>query len=241
MSNRNRPSRFALNAAANWIAFLFSAVVGFFLSPYLVEHLGATRYGVWTLIAGLVGYLGLLDLGIRQAVNRYTAHHYAAREHEQSSLIISAALRLFGILGILSMFISGVVAYFLPDLFNIPETLTNDARTIILISGAAMAVSLVGGVFGGIITGLERFDIQCWLDILVTSARTIAIVLALQHGYGLVALAGIQLAASVLNCGVAWVASHKLYGEMRIRFWRPSARRCGQSCRSVHPSSFSVR
>jgi hypothetical protein len=83
MTNQNR-SRFARNAVANWIAFLFTAIVGFFLSPFVVEHLGATRYGVWSLLAGLVGYLGLLDLGIRQAVNRYVAHHRAVGAHEES-------------------------------------------------------------------------------------------------------------------------------------------------------------
>lgn len=215
----SRPPRFARNAVANGIAYLFTAVVGFMLSPYVVSHLGATRYGVWTLIAGLVGYLGLLDLGIRQAVNRFTAHHHAAGAHQESSLIVSAALRLFGFLGILAILFSGVVAYFAPVLFNIPEALVNDARTIVVIGGLTVAVSLVGGVFGGIVTGLERFDIQCVLEILVTSVRTAAIVLALHEGQNLVALAAIQLSASILYCIVFWVAAHKLYAQLRIRLW----------------------
>ena len=49
--------RLSYNAIANATAFLVIAIVGFFLSPYLVAHLGATRYGVWSLITGLVGYL----------------------------------------------------------------------------------------------------------------------------------------------------------------------------------------
>jgi O-antigen/teichoic acid export membrane protein len=97
MAKKDRRSHFARNVVANWIAFLFAAVVGFFMSPYVVEHLGATRYGVWSLLAGMIGYLALLDLGIRQAVNRYVAHHRAVGAHDESSSIVSAALRLFGI------------------------------------------------------------------------------------------------------------------------------------------------
>ncbi len=152
-----RPTPFARNAVANGVGFLFTVVVGFFLSPYVVEHLGATRYGVWSLIAGLVGYLGLLDLGIRQAVNRYTASHYATGAHQEASLIVSAALRLFGFLGVLATLLSGVFAYFGPILFNIPQALANDARTVIVLGGLTVAVSLIGGVFGGVVSGLESY------------------------------------------------------------------------------------
>ena len=77
---------------------MFGAVVGFFLTSNVVNQLGPTQYGVWMLIAGLVGYSGLLDLGIRGAVNRYTARLYTAAEHRECSMTISAALRLFGFL-----------------------------------------------------------------------------------------------------------------------------------------------
>jgi O-antigen/teichoic acid export membrane protein len=219
MTQKNPPFRFARNAVANWIAFLFAAAVGFFLSPYVVEYLGPTRYGVWSLIAGLVGYLGLLDLGIRQAVNRYTARHHAAGAHEDGSLIISAALRLFGFLGIVAIFLSGVLAYFVPILFNIPEALANDARIVVILGGLTVAATLIAGVFGGVLTGLERFDIHCALEIFVTSVRTLAIIVTLREGYGLVALAVIQLSASVLNSVVFGAAVRKLYAELRIRLW----------------------
>ena len=217
MSNQNR-SRFARNAVANWIAFLFSALIGFFLSPFVVEHLGATRYGVWSLLAGFVGYLGLLDLGIRQAVNRYIAHHRAVGAHEESSSIVSAAIRLFGLLGILAIVFSGVFAYVAPIFFNIPESLVNDTRLIVVLGGLTVAVTLMGGVFGGVITGLERFDVQCYLDILVTTVRAALTVVVLLKGYGLVALSCVQLVASLLNCIAFWTAARNLYSELRLRF-----------------------
>jgi O-antigen/teichoic acid export membrane protein len=219
VTDKNRPSRFTRNAVANWTAFLFAAAVGFFLSPYVVEHLGPTRYGVWSLIAGLIGYLGLLDLGIRQGVSRYIARHHAVHAHEDGSLIVSAALKLFGFLGILAILFSGALALLAPILFNIPDAFVHDARIIIVLGGLTAAVTLIGGVFGGVLTGLERFDVHCGLEILVTSARTAAIVLALREGYGLVALALIHFASSILHCVVFRLAVRRLYGQLRIRLW----------------------
>jgi O-antigen/teichoic acid export membrane protein len=218
MTKKDRRSHFARNVVANWIAFLFAAVVGFFMSPYVVEHLGATRYGVWSLLAGMIGYLALLDLGIRQAVNRYVAHHRAVGAHDESSSIVSAALRLFGILGLLAISLAAAFAYLAPVFFNIPEALVNDTRIIVVLGGLTVAVTLIGGVFGGLLTGLERFDVNCLLEISMTAGRAAAMVIALREGYGLVSLACILLAASVLQCVAYWAVDRRLYSELRLRF-----------------------
>jgi O-antigen/teichoic acid export membrane protein len=106
-----------------------------------------------------------------------------------------------------------------PILFNIPEALANDARIVVILGGLTVAATLIAGVFGGVLTGLERFDIHCALEIFVTSVRTLAIIVTLREGYGLVALAVIQLSASVLNSVVFGAAVRKLYAELRIRLW----------------------
>src|SRR5260370_24654794 len=41
----------------NWIALASSFAVSFFLSPFIVHHLGTVLYGVWTLVAGLTSYM----------------------------------------------------------------------------------------------------------------------------------------------------------------------------------------
>jgi len=221
MSNQGRSSHLVRNAIANWTLFAFIVLVSFFLSPVVVQYLGATGYGVWSLLAGLIGYVGLLDFGIRNAVNRYIAHHRAADAHGESSSIVSAALRLYGLLSILAILLSGVFAYLAPIVFNIPEPLVTDSRIIVVLGGLSVAVSLIGGVFGGVVSGLERFDINCYLEMFVTAVRAIAIVLALREGYGLVSLACIHLAASIVYCVLFWVAAHKLYPELSLRYRGP--------------------
>lgn len=207
----------ARNAAANWIAFLFVAAVSFFLSPFVVHHLGNTAYGVWTLLTAVVGYLGLLDFGVRSAVTRYVAHHHAAHDNDSSSQIVSAGLVLYGFLGSVAILIAATVAYLSPVLFNIPATYIDDTRIVLIVGGVTLAVTLLGAVFGGIIAGLQRFDIGSGLEIAVTAVRTIAVVTALLQGYGLVALAVVHLAASALNGFMAWLIVRRLYPELRVR------------------------
>jgi len=85
-----------------------------------------------------------------------------------------------------------------------------------------MAVTLLGAVFGGATTGLQRFDITSGIEIAVTAIRTIAIVIALTQGSGLVSLAIVQFAASCISGVAAYVTARRLYPGLRIRLRIPT-------------------
>ena len=218
MTAQGKVSRFFKNAAASWIAFLFIAVVSFFLSPYVVRHLGGTAYGVWSLLVSIVGYLGLLDFGVRGTVNRYVAHHHAVGDDEGCSSIVSAGLVLYGIFGVLAILVSTCVAYFSATLFNIPESFVKDAQIVLVLGGLTVATTLISAVFAGVVTGLERFDISSVVEISVTALRTVAVIMALEAGLGLVALGFIHLAASVLTGLATYAIVRRVYPELRLTF-----------------------
>jgi len=85
----------ARSAFSNWLTYLGSGAVSFFLSPFLVRHLGNSAYGVWILLVSLTGYLGFLDLGIRGAVTRYIAKFHSEGDHDRLSRIVSSGLDMF--------------------------------------------------------------------------------------------------------------------------------------------------
>jgi O-antigen/teichoic acid export membrane protein len=110
-SNKNA-ARFVRNVVSNWGGFLFSAVVSFFLGPYILGKLGTTTYGIWALIGSLVGYFGLLDLGVRSAVTKYISSYHSAGNHEGASDIKSAALLAFTIAGLMAIVLGAGVSLF---------------------------------------------------------------------------------------------------------------------------------
>jgi O-antigen/teichoic acid export membrane protein len=91
---------------------------------------------------------------------------------------------------------------------------------VIILTGINIAVSLVGGVFGGVVTALQRFDLSNGLEITSTTLRTMAIVLVLSHGRGLITLALVQLSFGIL-AGLAYVVlAFLLYPRLTIQFGR---------------------
>lgn len=59
------------NVLANCTVLVAEVLVAFFLTPFIVGRLGLLTYGVWSLLNSLVGYMGLIDLGIRGSVGRF--------------------------------------------------------------------------------------------------------------------------------------------------------------------------
>ncbi|NNG16775.1 MAG: oligosaccharide flippase family protein, partial [Gemmatimonadales bacterium] len=98
------------NVFSNWSAFFFTAVVAFFLSPFVVRSLGDNAYGAWVLLSSLVGYMGLLDLGVRGAVTRYIAKFHAENNHQQSSRLATSAFIIFCIAGLLAILLAVLLA-----------------------------------------------------------------------------------------------------------------------------------
>jgi O-antigen/teichoic acid export membrane protein len=217
----------ARSIVSNWAAFAFSAGVNFFVSPIVVRSLGQTQYGAWALLVAMVGYLGLLDLGVRSAVTRYVAQFHASGRHDSANLLYAAALRIFAIAGMVALLISAIVAMLIGHVFNIPTELIGVARMVALIGGLNIATALVSGVFGGVLIGLERFDYSNAMEISVGAVRAIAVVVALKQGHGLIMLAMIQLCATMLRGAGSVYFTRKLYPELELRAkrWDPESAR----------------
>lgn len=212
---KKRPS-IARNVVSNWGAYALAMIVNFFLSPYVVRHLGNTGYGVWTLILSLTGYLGLLDLGVRGAVTRYVAKFHTELDHKKSSNVASSAIVIFATAGALAILVSLVMATFVVGRMHIPEQFQSAARIVVIVTGLSIAASLVNGVFGGILVGLQRFDLTNSIEMTNNLLRAGTIVLMLRLGYGIVTLAFIQLGFTLLRLGANLTLSKKLYPELQL-------------------------
>src|SRR5208282_2465598 len=65
------------NISSSWFGLATNLVVGFFLSPFILHHLGDDAFGLWVLVFSLTGYYGLFDFGIRSSIVRYVAQYKA--------------------------------------------------------------------------------------------------------------------------------------------------------------------
>ena len=187
------------NVGSSWSALAINVVVGFFISPFIVHHLGDAAFGVWLLIFSVTGYYGLFDLGIRSSIIRYVSKYTATDDREKLTQFVNTALFSYASIGVVSMLLTTVLSSSVEHLFKIPPAMHPQARLLLLMVGASVSLSFPLGIFGGMLEGLQRFYILNWTSIGANLSRAALIVYFLNRGYGLLTVALITVTMPVLS------------------------------------------
>ena len=213
--------RLAINVVMNWAAMAVNMVVPFFLTPFVVRHLGPVGYGVWILSVSTVAYLNLLDLGLRSAVVRFVSKAQAKGNMAEAVQAIHAALwfRLLIASGV--AVISLALAAAVPHFFKIPADMMRAAQLTTLLCALGVAVTLVAGVFGAVLAAINRFDLLSYITMGQTLTRAAGVLLLLRGGRGLVSLAGWELIVLTLAAVATTTAALVIFPHSRVRPGKP--------------------
>jgi O-antigen/teichoic acid export membrane protein len=216
-----RVRHIARNVLFNWLGTIANMAVGFFLSPFILHRLGDVAFGVFVLANSVVAYLGLLDLGMQSSVLRFVSKGHTKGDHEGASDALSAALWVRLEISALALLLSAGIAVVFPHVFKVPPDLASEARKALLLLGLTTALSMSIGVVGGVISALNRYDLQNYVSLTQTAIRVLGVVFVLRTGHGIVGIAISELVATVVgNLLLVWIA-RRLYPELRIQLKKP--------------------
>jgi O-antigen/teichoic acid export membrane protein len=197
----------ARNALANVGGTLVGLVVGFVTMPLVVHHLGPAQFGLWVLASGVVGYVGVLDLGLAPTlVNEAAAllAHDGPDTRRRLGETASTIFALYAALGVLAGIGLVAVGAFAGALFHVAGDDLATFRAVLLVVGVQTALGLPMSVWNGLLSGLQAFHVVNAIGAATTLVRgvlTVALVLA---GYGLVALVAASFAVTCVAWTVSW-------------------------------------
>jgi O-antigen/teichoic acid export membrane protein len=191
--------QFAKNLTSNWAVYGASAVISFFLMPYILGKVGQAALGIWILVGSFSGYLGLFDFGIGFAVVRFVARFQRTGEPERRNEVVATSFYLASILSVIVVIATIVIMHNAVSLFNIPPDLATSSRWVILLIGVTIAVGFPLSVFSEALSGgLWRFDLFNIVALFMAIARVGLTILFLELGWGLI---GLGLAALIVSAG----------------------------------------
>lgn len=186
------------NAFGSYAGQLTSVAVGVLLTPILVHSLGDMQYGIWRLAGSLLAYIGLLELGFATAVAKYTAQYQVTGEADKANRVVSTLFFLHVAVAMIALLVLLLCAPLFPSAFSIPMSQASAAEVVLVIAGMDFALMLAGGVFNAVLVGYQRIDVTNWLSMLWLGVKFVLILVALDMGYGLVAVASIGAATTLL-------------------------------------------
>lgn len=199
------------NVLASWMAHALTIVIGFFLMPYVVSVMGDQSYGTWLFINSMASYAGLLYFGFGDTISRYVAKYHAEGNDLRINQIVSLIFAIYLVMGGLALAVAITLSLLAPWTSHwVGEELFEIQLTIVVL-GLNAATGMVGSVFGGVLMGVRRFDLERSVTVGSDLLRLTLIAVFLHQRWGLLTIASIYWFITLAeNLACAWLAYRSL-------------------------------
>lgn len=202
----------------NLLGYGVSVLYMLFLVPVVVGYVGIEQYGLWSLVIAFTGYIGLVDLGMGTSFVPFIARYVSLKSYDDVNKVIQHGLLYYVCLSLVLLAIGYVVSPLLFSLVRIPHAYIESTRTLFLIALVGFSFSTIAGVFGSVLTALQRMETYNILLIAYLVEKFVAITIALMLGYGLPGLMVSDLALTILGLVPLILMTKKYFPYLAFRW-----------------------
>jgi O-antigen/teichoic acid export membrane protein len=188
---------------SQWLGFAVTGILSIILTPILVHGMGSFYYGMWILVASLLDYCGLLDLGMRYTLQRFAGRYYGMDRAALNETLATALASTVAIGGLLCA-LSFLFASLLPGFFGLTGTSRPLFQELLVLEGLSVAVFFPARLLGAYLCGLQRFDFYNLGQVATGVLRAVLFVLVLHFGLGVLGIVAVGLGIAILTLALNW-------------------------------------
>lgn len=154
------------NTGILYVRLLIVMVIGLFTTRIVLDALGETNYGIYTVVAGVVGMLAILQSAMSSTSMRYMAHSLGSNDEERISKTFNTTLFLHFIIGIGIVIIIEIGGYFMFKYFlEIPPEKFFDAKVIFHLMALTTFITIIAVPYDAVINSHENLLALSLVDI----------------------------------------------------------------------------
>ncbi len=205
------------NLFVNIASFATTVVIGIWLTPYLLKHLGIVAYGLIPLAMFLSQYVSVIINAINMSINRFLLIALQNNEDRNANEVFNTALVIVFAFIALQAIIMGVILFDITKFFTISEELIVDATWLFGLTFIGFSISLFRSVFGTSMFAYNRLDILRMIDIIQNVVRVASIVILFSYDEASLKYVGIaNLLAALSALGPTLYYFKKFTPQLRI-------------------------
>lgn len=172
---------FKVNVAFNYISQFYNGVIGILIMPFYLKALGVEAYGLIAFFTLLQSWFYLLDVGFSQTLTRETVRY---RSGDVSAQLYAKLYKYINLIFAGVSVISVLVLFFCTNLvlqhwIKLSSLNAGDVRLCLQVMFISVGLRCLGGVYRGIIQGLERIKWLSGFNIIINTLRFIGVIPAL--------------------------------------------------------------
>ncbi|MEE0859633.1 MAG: oligosaccharide flippase family protein [Acutalibacteraceae bacterium] len=154
----------------SYINLLIGNIIPFIYTPYMLSTLGQAEYGLYSLANSVLGYIGLLNMGMGGTIVRYISKYRAEDDKKEEERVIGLFVVIFAVIAVVmltaGLILANNLAIFYGESLTEAELIT--MRQLVILMTFNTAVFLPLSVFSSIIIAHEEYIFNKIISMLST-------------------------------------------------------------------------
>jgi len=206
-------------AVLSYVNIILTVLVGLLYTPLMLRLLGQSEYGLYSLIGSVIGYLGVLDMGLGNTLVRYTAKNRVDGTPQREAEMNGLFLMIYSVIGIITLVVGAGIYANIEFLFG--ETLNagemQRARIMMVLLIFNFALSFPFSIFASILQAYEKFIFLRVSNILRVVLNPLLVLPFLCWGYGSVMMV---VVSTLLNFACLFANWFYCWRYLQVKFKR---------------------
>lgn len=208
----------------NTYYYFFSQVISLlmplFLTPFIIMKIGDTQFGIYTLILGVLGTFGLLDLSLSTSFIKFISEYFHKNNIERLNNTVSTGFYIYLFFTIILTIIAFFSTDYLASVINIPADLTDTFKNTFRISLLIFFLSNAFGIFSTVLIVLQKMYITSIINVVFGLLNFISVIILLNNGFGLYGIIWSQAITMAAGILFTVIYSYRSLPQMKISLSR---------------------
>jgi O-antigen/teichoic acid export membrane protein len=200
-----------------------SVLTSFILVPLTINYLSPVKYGIWLTMFGIVGWFGLLDIGLGNGLRNKFAESVAAGDKKSARIYLSTSYALLGIIMSVACLLFFILNQFLDwsSILNVSTDETLELGKVAAVIFGFFCMQLVVKLISSVLLADQKAAFAAALNTICSLLSLVTVFVLTKTAHGSGSLLNMALAIGLINVIVPLLASFWFFATF-YKEYRPS-------------------
>ena len=176
--------KIALNSIVIFAKLCVTSVIGLLTSRFVLQALGASDYGLYSVVGGIVLMLNVFNTSMVSTTYRYIAYELGKGAQGDPNKVFNTSFSIHAVFAVLIIILGATLGeWYLANYLNVEPGKLPDAKFVFRISIITTVVSTCFVPYNGLLVAFEKFTVTAIFEIIQRCVVFVGVVLLLSY-YG---------------------------------------------------------
>ena len=171
----------SIGVILSYINIILQVIINLIYIPVLLHYIGKEQYGLYQLIAAVVAYISIMDLGFSNAITRFYTMYFHQNDSEKAENTLAIASFVYGTIAILIFFVGILIYSFFNEIFSsLTLNEMSEAKTIYWILFFNVLLTVSTSMFTAVINTHEKFIFLKIINLIQTLLPSLIVIFFIQ-------------------------------------------------------------